>query len=131
MAQMLPGPAQKGVGEVQTVAGAGAPTGGAAAAVPAAQHTSSCAQLKSLLAAADQWSNALLGMALPKSSQTALQLPHLWLQLVGKAFDVSCAIQSWVLWCAKHCVSSIAFISVQAVVLFADKVRRRLLLSQG
>ena len=33
--------------------------------------------LKSLLAAADQWSNALLGMALPKSIQMALQLPHL------------------------------------------------------
>jgi len=33
--QMLQGPAQKGLGEVQTVAGAGAPIGGAAA-VPAA-----------------------------------------------------------------------------------------------
>ena len=34
--QMLQGPAQKGLGEVQTVAGAGAPTG-QAAAVPAGQ----------------------------------------------------------------------------------------------
>jgi hypothetical protein len=35
--QMLQGPARKGLGEVQTVAEAGAPTGEPAAAVPAGQ----------------------------------------------------------------------------------------------